>query len=512
MNVTQDELNTLHWIMKPPEKISIPCDPRRLSPKQRAVYRDNSYIVLLVAANGTGKSLLECLDAAHMMLGLHERQAEGGNRDSRQLGPLGPPIRIRHLAPSFENGVKGVLLKKYMGDGVNPPLIPPSLVKVPFSDKSPQIVLHNDSWVQFGTYEQKVSHQAGAEFDKIIYDEEPPFHLWEENRQRLRSAKDGRGQILIGMTPSPESQYTMSWTFEKLWSNPDTDISKHQLSKYDLVGYHPNVTLESIERDKRLMTDEEFRIRVMGEYVALSGRLYPEYKDTYQPEGHLLKRFTIDPRVWPIYFALDWHDRKPAAAIWATKDNQSNIIFFDELKRRETEGLTIKEVCQLIKMKEAAYGITEGVWEMGNSYRLIDPSAAKKENALIAGFNPLEEFARFGIYCAPAANDMIRVDLTKRYLKSDDSGIWPQARFFDDLSDTRHDMQFVQYEDYKYLEDRDPKGGKIKDRYKCLPDCASYILNHEGMMVQTDEEDRKEVYIPEIQPVYHRGNVSLGAY
>ena len=126
--ITQSYLDTIHWMMKPPEEIAIPHDHRRLAPKQREVLLDNTYIVLLVAANGTGKSLIECLDASYMMLGVHDRQRIGGNRESKKLGPLGPPIRIRHLAPSFENGVKGVLLKKYMGDGVNAPLIPPEMV------------------------------------------------------------------------------------------------------------------------------------------------------------------------------------------------------------------------------------------------------------------------------------------------------------------------------------------------------------------------------------------------
>ena len=475
--------------------------PYRFSPKQGDAFNDKNYIIMVVAANGIGKSLIGCTKVSTNLTGAdfeNQYKEFGGN------SKLQPPIRIRPLAPSFENGVKGVLLKKYLGDGVNKPLIPPELIKIPFTDKSPQIVLHNGSWVQFATYEQKVSHQAGAEFDLLIYDEEPPFHLWEENRQRLRSAKDGRGQIFINMTPSRETIYTMSWTLEKLWSNPDKEISKYQISKYDMIGYHPNITMESIERDRRMMTDEEFKIRVLGEYVALSGRIYPEYKDEKQPSGHLIERYSVDPRAWPIYFSLDWHDRKPAAGIWATRDVHNNIIFIDELKREEVKDLTIKEVCGLIKMKEAAYGITEP------TYRIIDPQAAKKENAIIAGFNPLEEFARFGVYCAPASNDMSRVDTTKRYLKSRDHTIWPQVRFFDDLTDTRHDMQFVQYEDFRFGDDRDPKSGKIKDKYKCLPDCVSYILGREGMLVESGEEKSEEIQT--VKPIYRRGNASLGGY
>jgi hypothetical protein len=144
----------------------------------------------------------------------------------------------------------------------------------------------------------------------------------------LRSAKDGRGRIFIGMTPDPESKYTMSWTFEKLWSSTDKEISKYNISKYDMVGYHPAITLESIERDKRNMTDEDFQIRVLGKYIQVSGLLYPEYSDNWQPDGHILPRFPIDPRVWPVLFALDWHDRKPAAAVWATKDQDERTCIW----------------------------------------------------------------------------------------------------------------------------------------------------------------------------------------
>jgi hypothetical protein len=158
-------------------------------------------------------------------------------------------------------------------------------------------------------------------------------------------------------------------------------------------------------------------------------------------------------------------------------------------------------------MKERAYGIHEPY------YRLIDPSAAKKENSIIAGFNPLEEFARFGIPCAPASNDMTRIDKVKQYLKSRDTSIWPQVRIFEDLIDLRHDMQFVQYDEFRMrnYDDVDPKSGKIKDKYKCLPDCVSYVLNNEGAMLETDKEDKgHEDYKPHGTKL--RGNASLGAY
>ena len=466
--------------------------PEKFSPKQCDVIKafGNKFIIVLVAANGVGKTLLLVWNFLAMLLGNHPY--------SKEMGKLGvPPIKARISAPTWDHNIMSVVVPKIRE------LCPRDALKRDFSEAKRTFYFRNASTLELMTYEQMVSQHASHELDLVGFDEQPPRNIWIEDMERLRSAKDG-GRCFIGMTQELDSPRPITWMLEELWYADNPDIAKFTMSKFDLMGYHPNYTKEYFEREKRKYGEgsDEYKVKILGQFVSVGGLVYgADFKDATQPIGHLVSYFPPSLK-WDYGMAIDSHARKPTAALWYAKDPDGNLFIIEELKRSESEGKTIREVAEIMHLKEKGWPIDT---------RLIGESATSKDNRIRPDWSEQEEFARWGFYCQPVAERPLapRINAVKQYLKSDGSD-YPELRVFEHCHDLRHDMKHVVYEEFRHKEEKDPKM-KVKDKWKCLPNCLEHICQHEGRFVEDKETETivTEDFLPRFQ--WNRG-LSTGAY
>jgi hypothetical protein len=333
-----------------------------------------------------------------------------------------PPLAIKVLMHDFEHGYGKIftetcLWDQYlMGeDGQVSRTIKPMLVEDPLmvtrwpsrDDKS--ILFYNKSLIFFQTSEQKKRQHSGTNFDILACDEEPAKAIYDESVRGLRNAKGG-GKILHAFTP-PFGEETKnkgpSWTkFDLIdpaekGEDPDVKVIRAAMSE------NPAITDEFIRKFSKGKTEEQIRIQVYGDYPQWGDMIFPEFSDemwdAHTKTGYLLPydfEIDLEDPEFLIECALDWHGSKAPAVIWTAEylagPSKGDVVVFDEISPLEGDGFTISETCQAIREHEG--------WVKAKIVRWGDPKMQDKNNAIISGFSPWEEFRHCGIRLKPAWN------------------------------------------------------------------------------------------------------------
>ena len=376
--------------------------------------------IVFLAGNGTGKTHILYWSLICLALGIHPYQIAK------------PPLHIKVLMNDFEHGYGKIftetcLYEQYMPDGK---VLQPMLVESPLmatkwpsrDDKS--LHFYNGSVMFFQTSEQKKKQHSGTNFDILALDEEQNKQIYDESKRGLRTAKGG-GRILHAFTPpfdEEDKQRGPSWTkfdlidpYEK-GEDPDTMVVKAAMHD------NPAITEDFIRKFSKGKTEEQIRIQVYGDYPTWGEMVHPEFQDhIWDPAtktGHLLP-YDIDIpwRDTDVLFemSLDWHASKPPAVVWSfeylTGPNKGDVVFFDEISPLEGKGMTISDCSKAIREHEG--------WRDMRIRRWGDPKMRDKNNALISGFNPWDEFRHCGIRLIEGNNRQpeVRVSCVNDYLR-----------------------------------------------------------------------------------------------
>jgi len=358
---------------------------------QRGFSYDPQFISFFLGGNGTGKTRLGSWNVVAQACGVHPRQ----------LGE--PPLRLRAIAPTFEDGVKKIMLPKlYEDQGLAPnvceaqglkagsafgPMLPRSMVEKNFDDKNRVIKFKNGSVLEFMTHDQSVLQHAGAERDGIWCDEEPPKKLWSENKARLRHAKGG-GKIWLTMTPPYDPTAEPPWTGTELYEGRPPNVGVYTAAMAD----NPAITQDFIDDFTMGMTEDEVQVRVYGRYPSFGKVVYPHFVDSYHddPErpGNLIRHFQI-PGIWgPRLAAIDYHASKACAMLWGVTDPEDNVYIFAELADKDTEDQPIRVLADLIRKKEGS---------RPPDWRVFDPSGHHPQKGVRVDWTPIQEFQKYGI-------------------------------------------------------------------------------------------------------------------
>jgi len=363
---------------------------------------------IFLAGNGSGKTHIIYWITTGLLLGLYAQQ------DKMDMMP---PLSIKVLVTDFEHGLDTIasdalFSSTYMPDGTTiGPMMPASMVEKKWSKEDKTLYLKNGSKLWWMTSEQKRDLHKGSNMDVLICDEEPKKPQYDESVRGLRNAKGKlrpKGKILWGFTPPIEEGKPPSWSkFHKF------DMWKAgQLPHCNFVNAHaienPAITEEFMDEFTRGKTPEEIAAISRGEYP-IWGKLVPPYFedsfwDAESTTGNLL------PSDWEVpfhddrctfEFALDWHDTKPAAAVWTCETADGDIVVYDELAPEVAKNKTILELAQVIQDIEGQkFGINKGL----KIRRIGDPKMKDKSNAQILGFNSWQQFRNCGIYLAEGWN------------------------------------------------------------------------------------------------------------
>ena len=271
--------------------------------------------------------------------------------------------------------------------------------------------------IEFMTNQQDVESFQGPPIDVVIYDEEPAQTIRKENLMRFVTA--GKVKEIFCWTPTKG----LTWTYDLFMEGVRTDsVELYKLCS--VANRKANLTaLDEIM--KGIDNYEERKMRLLGEFISLSGLVYGRLFDAYI---HVIEPFFEDlseskKRDFLVLTGLDPHLVTPTPLVFALLDRENNV-YIDRCWMKTADTDEIKQAWHEI-VKE-------------NGYRTGWSVADKSSNSTIIAFggrNIFRELSR-GKNSIPALRTSEKyegsikagVDDIKKRLKVDENTGRP--RFF----------------------------------------------------------------------------------
>lgn len=316
-------------------------------------------------------------------------------------------------------------------------------------------ILHlvNNGWIDFQTYEQDSSKGESVDLDVWFADEEIPRDWYDACNARIITR---RGAGIMGVTPL----YRLTWAMEFLDSvNPDVAVFKWGIRD------NPHNSTKDIETFLAGVSPLEREARENGEFIEFKGIRYKELDATV----HLIQDPKPPQRHWPVVMAMDPHQRKGTAIVWAYVDPSDTITFFDEIL---VQG-TADDVVRAIREREKGHvGRTQ--------MRIADPAIEKQVSGFGSSLTTHDEFIRAGMSFGLADNSEAGYNVVSSYLRYDKTKPLgtlnrPSVYFTKDCPKLWYSMTHLMWDEYKFSANHDPKE-RVKDKDKDFADCCRYVL------------------------------------
>lgn len=166
--------------------------------------------------------------------------------------------------------------------------------------------------IEFMTNNQDVDSFQGPPLDWLIYDEEPRHDIHKENLMRFTTAD----RLDIGFFWTPT--HGLSWATELFMGETDQDIDLFKLCSVT----NDKANLEVLEEILGgLETYDERKMRLLGEFISLSGLVYG---NLYDKNIHVIEPFPINWKEYVVYRGLDPHLVKPTTCVEVAVDREDN--------------------------------------------------------------------------------------------------------------------------------------------------------------------------------------------
>ncbi len=158
--------------------------------------------------------------------------------------------------------------------------------------------------VKFISCEQDVEKTQGVDLAFAHFDEEPPYSFYEEALSRFGSTK-----LDIGFFLTPTNG--ISWLYDTLVQNADQHVETFTVSTLT----NPYIKIDSLETImQQLDSYEARRMRLLGEFVSLSGLIYSGECGLYK-DLHVIKPFELGYADHIIYRGMDNHLSKETCVV-----------------------------------------------------------------------------------------------------------------------------------------------------------------------------------------------------
>ncbi|MDF1545601.1 MAG: terminase family protein [bacterium] len=278
-----------------------------------------------IGGNRSGKTHLVVADAILFATGRHPVRSQDRK----------PPVFIRFCAPSYEDSIKRVILKKFKQLTIRSDLRGGSFESA-WSEGEATLYFRNGSIINFKSFHQDVNKFAGDDLDAAYSDEHGGRKYYQENKMRLI---DRSGFFVSSMTPESGS---ITWEKKHLKKRSrDADLFVAKFSTYG----NPYLSPEGIKEVEASISDPRLkRVKLYGDFVALAGLVFDEWDENV----HYIKYREI-PASWPRVFSIDPHMKKETAMVWAAWSPENELFIY----RCAKEKLTVPELKAYIKGRSA---------------------------------------------------------------------------------------------------------------------------------------------------------------
>jgi hypothetical protein len=276
----------------------------------------------------------------------------------KRLARLGPQ-HVRVIGEDYQNGILRNLLPTYRKWAPTDRLAGQSFDKaysageqtLRFIDPKTKELTGS---IEFMSNQQELGTFAGPARHFLVLDEEPRREVYKENLMRFTTASEL--DVLFTMTPDDG----MSWTYDLYTRGQDQSGNKVEWFQIPSVcNPHANIrVLREILGE--MQSYEELKMRLLGEYVSLSGLVYGKL---FQPQIHVIEPFETGCTcgfqthlpdcpytLFLGYLGVDAHMVKESCATMAFIDSEDNF-FVDTCYKKSVDTNEFKS-----DLKRLTYG------------------------------------------------------------------------------------------------------------------------------------------------------------
>lgn len=329
--------------------------------------------------------------------------------------------------------------------------------------------------VEFMTNQMETESFQGPALDWLIYDEEPRQEIHKENLMRFTTAD--KLDIMFGFTPT----HGLSWATD-LFSQGQVDVGNGvRLFKLPSVT-NPKANLDVLrEILDHIVSYEEIKMRLLGEFISLSGLIYPNFNQKI----HVIPPFDVERNKYLVFLGIDPHITTETAVVWMALDRNNVPIIVEEMFRRAT----IDDLCNEIMERSKKY-------RMG--WASFDYSANTEVE--IYGTNIFQDFQKRlkGIWCrlAPKGVGSVGYGVNEigELLKIDPLIGKPKFFITEPCTMTINDFRTLDRDTYT---NEDLKGTKdrIREAKKHRHACVRYIMQLFPRWIEV--QPKRAVYYPD---------------
>lgn len=450
-------------------------------PKQEEFHASDARVRALIAGNRIGKTTALVIDSLIQAIPA-ERLPEHLRKYKKWGLPGDIPFRGRILSPGLSRTMDAAILDK-VRHWCPAREFEGGSFKRAFDKQNRVIRFRSGAWIDLFSYEQDLQAHAGVALHRVSYDEEPPGDrgkaIREESRARL---VDYHGDELFSLTPLLGYSYVKEAIFDR--AKREDGIKIVTASMYDA----PHIDQDEIEMLRGTYTEEQFRARVLGEFVHFGGLVYKEWdasRHIVPPPGKehvqgLEVLVGVDPGI------------RTTGVVFAGFDRENTCLLFDELYLHD-EATIPENAAQAIRERLRYWGTEEKPLEP--RWILMDPSSRNRN--LVTGEGVQAAYMRCGINGLEGVADrQAGVFEIKRRMQATD----PQMLYVSE------DMRWWRWECEKYRMKDKADGGfdVVKEDDHVLDATRWIVMAHPLPTVnQSVRKPQRRRWIPGTAPAFH---------
>jgi phage terminase large subunit-like protein len=331
------------------------------------------------------------------------------------------------------------------------------------------IKFKNGSTISFRSYDQKRERWQGATLHGILFDEEPPWDIYQEGLARVLK---NHGKIIFTMTAL--KGYTK--LVEELLVNKKAGTKCFFISTYENVkengGALDRADIEAMEAN---IDADERQARLSGIPTLKSGLVFGSVFKHEMPHVIPYNKEFKPSNKWPTICSIDPHPKTPHAVLWTQVDASGHLWVVRERPWLvDPQTLEKKQWCSIKELvREVAY-FNEAVVIHAN---IIDKHAAHSENA-ITNTSIQDELMKEGLFTQDAGGEVdVKIALTQQMFRQG------KIHIFESCWNVLWEATRYIWDDYISQRQKDRKEEKQKPRKKndhlidCLMNTVLYLSN-----------------------------------